>query len=77
MKILLFDRNNQKHPYWWDNFMNDHRLYVYRQQTINDTLKPYGGRFSMTFCDNGYANERWLEFEREEQYTWFVLRFSS
>lgn len=74
MKVQLFDRNTQA-PHWWDNFIEYHREFNW-YKSINETLKPFGGKFRITFNDNGIANERWLEFEREEQYTWFILRWS-
>lgn len=74
MKVKLFDHITVG-PVWWDNFMNYHRESNW-YNTINDTLKPFGGNFYITFNKHGNANDRWLEFEREEQYTWFILRFS-
>lgn len=74
MKVKLFDHITVG-PIWWENFMSYHREFNW-YKPINDTLKPFGGRFWIKFNDNGNPNERWLEFEREEQYTWFLMRFS-
>lgn len=52
-------------PVWWDNFLEEH------SDDINGTLKLYGGTLEF---ENGH--ERWIVFERECDYTWFVLRWS-
>lgn len=76
MKCLVFTAVTVR-PRWWVNFMDSFfELGFFSIININNALKSYGGRFSMTFCEDGYPNERWLEFDREEQYTWFILRWS-
>ena len=72
MRVLLYSNNYMLMPKWWDNFLDEHR-----GLKINDSLMPYGGRYSLTFDEGGFINERWLEFERDADYTWFILRFSS
>lgn len=76
MKVLVFSAVTLR-PRWWVNFIDASiESGFYSIISINNALKPYGGRFSITFDEDGHANERWIEFEREEQYTWFLMRFS-
>jgi hypothetical protein len=44
--------------------------------TLNESLKEYGANFVVTFDDQGFTDERWLSFEHEYQYTWFILRWA-
>jgi hypothetical protein len=43
---------------------------------INEKLKEYGATFWYTTDKQNTADERWLSFEHEYQYTWFILRWS-
>jgi len=77
MKVLLFNNrdNNSMSPIWWNNYvMGSNNLYS-SIDTINESLKEYGANFVVTFDDQGFTDERWLSFEHEYQYTWFILRW--
>ena len=54
-------------PYWWYNFLISTSPHL----DTNVVLKQYGAMLEII------GEERWLVFESEAQYTWFVLRFSS
>ena len=87
MKVLLFDNKNEC-PLWWINFLTDlidnypggwhgwqDTNSVAQEELINNSLQSCRGKFSMTFCEKGFAI-RWLEFESEAHFNWFVLRWS-
>jgi len=60
------------HRKWWSNFVNVRTADLPRLYTIHDinnALIPYSGYYFVT------ADERWLEFESEAHYTWFILRW--
>jgi hypothetical protein len=75
MKILLF-RTNGVCPSWWMNYVMETNILHSDTAAINEGLKEYGATFSYTTDKQNSADERWLSFEHEYQYTWFILRWS-
>jgi hypothetical protein len=78
--ILLFtieaaDGNGYTNlPKWWENFIDTMPLYYNTQTPTNKLLKVY---HAMTYVkQEGNSMNRYLEFETEEDYVEFVLRWS-
>lgn len=65
---ILFDKSNRIIPLYWKKFVDNAFDSVY---TIDECLSEYGGKMSVTEYGDGF-----LTFETEEQFTFFVLRWS-
>ena len=69
MRKLLYRlyETEPKVPYWWVKFLEE---VVGNSDDIDAIMKLYGGRLELD------GDKRWLVFDRECDYTWFVLRWS-
>lgn len=74
IRVNLFNFTFYREPIWWKNFCDaDPILRLSNEQEITKIIRQWHATFRVEYSGTGW---RYLEFDSEEDFTAFVLRWS-